>query len=101
MVTITNDMVTVTVTRGAYENIYAKQGFTEVVAKAESDNKKHVDKHKLTDDEFVDKLDEKPISSWDKAEIRRYADIFGIDLSGTKNISEARDLIRDFKSEAK
>jgi hypothetical protein len=53
----------------------------------------------MTDDEFIEHLEEKPLNKWNKAEVKRYAEVFGIDISGTKSIVEARDVIRLFKSE--
>ena len=87
MVTITNGTDVYTVTRGAFESIYAKQGFSiyEPSKNAERVDEKH---NELTDDEFIEKLEEKP-----------YAEIFGIDISGTRNIDEARDIIREFKAD--
>ena len=98
MVTITNGTDVYTVTRGAFESLYAKQGFEicKQRKKAEHVDEKH---DELTDDEFVEKLEEKPLAEWGKIEVKRYAEIFGIDISGTKNIDEARDLIREFKAD--
>lgn len=98
MVTITNGTNVYTVTRGAFESLYAKQGFKvcEQSKKAEHVDEKH---DEPTDDEFVEKLEEKPLAEWGKTEVKRYAEIFGIDISGTKNIDEARDLIREFKAD--
>lgn len=101
MVTITNGTNVYTVTRGAFESIYSKQGFKiyEPSKKAEYVDEKLEEFEELTDDEFVEKLEEKPLSEWNKTEVKRYAEIFGIDIYGTKNIAEARDLIREFKAD--
>lgn len=98
MVTITNGTDVYTVTRGAFESIYAKQGFSiyEPPKDAERVDEK---RDELTDDEFIEKLEEKPLANWNKTEVKRYAEIFGIDISGTRNIDEARDLIREFKAD--
>lgn len=98
MVTITNGTDVYTVTSGAFESIYAKQGFSiyEQSKNEERVNEKH---NELTDDEFIEKLEEKPLAKWNKTEVKRYAETFGIDISGTRNIDEARDLIREFKAD--
>lgn len=93
---ITDGVSEIEVSQGAFENIYSKQGFTEVkhelVEEAEPVEK--------TDEEIAADIEEKPLSTWDKADIKKYADVYGIDLSGTKNIEEARDIIREFRDEA-
>ena len=98
MVTITNGIDVFTVTNGAFESIYKKQGYT--VYDPSEKVKAEPEKAEQTDDEFVEKLEEKPLSHWNKNEIKRYASIFGLDISKTKNISEARDIIREFKEES-
>ena len=97
MVTITNGKEVFSVTKGAFESIYKKQGFKIAKAKKEKPVEEKTKHNELTDEEFVEKLDEKPLNSWSKVEVKRFASIFGIDISATKNINEARDLIRDFK----
>lgn len=99
MVTITNGTDVYTVTSGAFESIYAKQGFSiyEPSKNAERADEKH---NELTDEEFIEKLEEKPLANWNKNEIKRYASVFDLDISKTKNISEARDIIREFKEES-
>lgn len=95
-VRITDGVSEIEVSQGAFENIYSKQGFTEVkhepVEEAEPTEK--------TDEEIAADIEEKPLSTWDKADIKKYAEVYGIDLSGTKNIEEARDIIREFRDEA-
>lgn len=97
MVTITNGKDVFTVTNGAFSAIYKKQGFT--IYDPSKKTKKNVETaSEMTDDEFVELLEEKPLNKWNKTEIKRYAEVFGIDISGTKSISEARDIIRQFRS---
>ena len=98
MVTITNGKDIFTVTNGAFNAIYKKQGFT-VYDQSNKEKPKHEYASEMTDDEFVEHLEEKPLNNWNKTDVKRYAEIFGIDISGTKNIDEARDIIREFKSE--
>ena len=95
-VSITDGISEIEVSQGAFENIYSKQGFTEV----KHEPVEEVESVEKTDEEIAADIEEKPLSTWDKADIKKYADVYGIDLSGTKNIEEARDLIREFRDEA-
>lgn len=99
MVTITNGKQVFTVTNGAYREIYAKQGFSIYDPSKPSATEK-AEPTELDDDSFVEAVEEKPISKWSKAEVRRYAEVFGIDISGTRNVSEAKALVREFRAEA-
>ena len=101
MIKITNGIVTFEVTRGAYDGIYSHQGFKPVEEVAEE---KVVaageDADNRTDDEkFADELVEKPISQWNKEEVKRFAAIRDIDISGTKNANEAKEIIKQFLAE--
>ena len=100
MVTITNGVDVFTVTRGAFDNIYSKQGYVECGKDKPAETAKQGASVHTTDDAFVDEVEKKPIASWNKMEIKRYARIFGIDISQTKSINEARDLVKSFMDEA-
>ena len=41
-------------------------------------------------------LEEKPIGQWSKDEVKTYAEYRGIDLKGTKNVNEAKELIKQY-----
>lgn len=98
MVTITDGSKVYTVTNGAFKSVFEKQGFK--IYKPEQKKAEKVEtKAEVTDDEFLEKLEEKPLNKWNKEEVKKYAELFGINISGTKNIGEARDLIRKFKSD--
>ena len=102
MVKITNGIVTFEVTRGAYDGIYSHQGFKPVneVKKAEEKVAAGEGVDNRTDDEkFADELVEKPISQWNKEEVKRFAAIRDIDISGTKNANEAKEIIKQFLTE--
>lgn len=99
MVTITDGKQVFTVTNGAFREIYSKQGFS-VYDPSRPTVAEKAEPTELSDDDFVEAVEEKPISKWSKAEVRRYAEVFGIDISGTKNVSEAKTLIKDFRAEA-
>lgn len=100
MVKITNGIVTFEVTRGAYDGIYSHQGFKPVKEVAEKKVAADEDVDNRTDDEkFADELVEKPISQWNKEEVKRFAAIRDIDISGTKNANEAKEIIKQFLAE--
>lgn len=100
MVKITNGIVTFEVTRGAYDGIYSHQGFKPVEEVAEEKVAADEDVDNRTDDEkFADELVEKPISQWNKEEVKRFAAIRDIDISGTKNANEAKEIIKQFLAE--
>lgn len=92
MVKITNFVNTFEVTQGAYDDIFKKQGFELV---EEEDKKETVEETKKTNEEaYIEELMEKPISQWNKEEVKTYASLKNIDISNTKNIGEARNIIK-------
>ena len=117
MVKITNFVNTFEVTQGAYDDIFKKQGF-ELVEEAPRKKKKATKKHvkeaveeveedeweeaeeatekdyKSEEEKYVEKLMEKPISQWNKEEVKAYASIKGLDISKTQNVGEARNIIK-------
>ena len=48
---------------------------------------------------LIDEIIEKPISQWNKEEIKKFAALKDIDISGTKNATEAKELIKQFLEE--
>lgn len=91
MVKITNFVNTFEVTQGAYDDIFKKQGFELV----KEDKKETVEETKKTNEEaYIEELMEKPISQWNKEEVKTYASLKNIDISNTKNIGEARNIIK-------
>jgi hypothetical protein len=109
MVKITNGVNVFEVTRGAFDGIYSRQGYTlmnEKKVKAEKEKKPELTPEKekkpeltpeKTDDEkFLEEIIEKPISQWNKEEVKRFAALKEIDISGTKNANEAKDIIKSF-----
>ena len=98
MLQITNGKDVVSVTRGAFEEIFEPQGYTIMKAqkgktKPETGGDSGGDG---ASDDQLKAIVEKPLSQWTKNEIKTFADAKGIDLSGTKNIQEAKDIIKDF-----
>ena len=99
MVKITNGLQTFEVTEGAFDSIYKPMGFTKVnegevkEAIAEEPVK---EPEKSEDEIFVEEILEKPIAQWSGKEVKKFAEIKGIDISGTKNANEAKDIIKEF-----
>lgn len=94
MVDITNLVDTYSVTKGAYEDIFKRQGFKPVKEEKE-DKKETVEETKKTNEEaYIEELMEKPISQWNKEEVKTYASLKNVDISNTKNIGEARNIIK-------
>lgn len=94
MIDITNSVNTYSVTKGAYEDIFKRQGFKPVEEEKE-DKKETVEETKKTNEEaYIEELMEKPISQWNKEEVKTYASLKNVDISNTKNIGEARNIIK-------
>lgn len=97
MVKITNGVNVFEVTRGAFDGIYSRQGYTildekNAVAAAETFDVPV----KTEDEKFLDEVVEKPVSQWNKEEVKRFAALKEIDITGTKNVNEAKEIIKDF-----
>lgn len=97
MVKITNGVNVFEVTRGAFDGIYSRQGYTIVSKKkAEQDVKQFKAPERTEDEIFVEEILEKPISQWSKDEVKRFAALKEIDITGTKNVNEAKEIIVNF-----
>ena len=97
MVKITNGVNVFEVTKGAFDGIYSRQGYKLVDEKAEAKTPETpAAPEKSEDDIFVEEILEKPISQWNKEEVKRFAAIKEIDISGTKNANEAKEIIKSF-----
>ena len=113
MVKISNGEVTQIVSRGAFETQYKRLGFQIVGDNKTTEVKKAVDEnsdvHVNSDDDFDDVADsdtedgddfeellEKPISQWNKTEVKDFATAKGIDIHGTKNANEAKEIIKKY-----
>lgn len=116
MVKISNGEVTQIVSRGAFDTQYKRLGFQIVednkvveiqkeVKKAAEEKKPEV--HVPDDDDFdadaaddteddFEELLEKPISQWNKTEVKDFAAAKGIDIHGTKNANEAKEIIKKY-----
>ena len=99
MVKITNGVNVFEVTRGAFDGIYSRQGYTIMNEKDAKDAKTpEAPKapEKTEDEIFVEEILEKPISQWNKDEVKRFAGIKEIDITGTRNANEAKEIIKSF-----
>lgn len=95
MVKITNGVNIFEVTRGAFDGIYSRQGYT--ILNDQVPGQQAIQEPEKTEDEkFIDEIIEKPISQWNKEEVKRFAALKGIDITGTKNANEAKEIIKSF-----
>lgn len=96
MVKITNGVNVFEVTRGAFDGIYSRQGYTIINEKTASVEEAANIPEKTEDEKFLDEIIEKPISQWNKEEVKRFAALKEIDITGTKNANEAKEIIKGF-----
>lgn len=115
MVKISNGEVTQIVSRGAFDTQYKRLGFQIVGDNETAEVKKVVEENKPEakvpdDDDFdadaadddtedgddFEELLEKPISQWNKTEVKDFAAAKGIDIHGTKNANEAKEIIKKY-----
>ena len=94
MVKITNGVNVFEVTRGAFDGIYSRQGYTIIDENKKDEINDAVEKSE--EESFIDEIIDKPISQWGKDEVKRFASIKDIDITGTKNVSEAKEIIKHF-----
>lgn len=107
MMKITNGISVFEVSKGAYEEIYSKQGFkpfddenTNGKEKAQNKGKNESPVGASDDEKFLETIQEKPLSQWNKTEVKKFAALNGIDISGTKNANEAKAIIKEFMEES-
>lgn len=107
MMKITNGISVFEVSKGAYEEIYSKQGFkpfddenTNGKEKVKNKGKNESPDGASDDEKFLETIQEKPLSQWNKTEVKKFAALNGIDISGTKNANEAKAIIKEFMEES-
>lgn len=99
MVKITNGVDTFEVTHGAFKTVFKPQGYYLIygepkVSQDVPGEPEHIDE--VNEDEaFVESVVEKPIGSWSKAELKRFTDIKGIDISGAKSVADVREVVKN------
>lgn len=98
MIKITNGTTVMEVSHGAYQQIYRLQGYVPYQdgAKQAEPAAAPAAPEKSEDEKFIDEVMEKPISQWNKDEVKRFAALKEIDITGTKNANEAKDRIKEF-----
>lgn len=100
MVTIKNGDNIHVVTEGAYKEIFSRLGYEIVSDKEEVsiETPIDVDDNAMSEEdmEFILGVEEKPISQWSKTEVKKYAELKRIDITGTKNVNEAKAIIKEF-----
>lgn len=96
MLKITNGVNVFEVTRGAFDGIYSRQGYRVMKEHAPEVDEQPKAPEKSDDELFIESTIEKPISQWNKDEVKRFAAIKGIDISGTKSAGEAKEIIKTF-----
>lgn len=103
MVVITNGINEFEVSRGAYESIFQKQGYSIIVdAEAEAvedNNDAEATEHAEHVDKDAEALMEKPISQWTKNEVKSFIDKKRIDVSGITSFNEVKDRVRKYIEE--
>lgn len=95
MLRITNGRDVFEVSSGAFSTIYKKQGFR--VLEENNGSTAVATQQAVVENveaESEDALEEKPISQWSKAEVKSYAEKHNIDLTGTRNVNEAKEIIK-------
>lgn len=100
MVTIKNGNNIHVVTEGAYKEIFSRLGYEIISGKEEVsiETPIDVDDNAMSEEdmEFILGVEEKPISQWSKTEVKKYAELKRIDITGTKNVNEAKAIIKEF-----
>lgn len=110
MIKITDGTEIYEVTCGAFETVYKPMGFYEFEGKPAEhvddtvedvvdEPEQEVEDEQPDDDAWCDELEKKPIGQWNKSEVKQYASIKGIDITGTKSINEAKDRIKAAREE--
>lgn len=96
MIKVTNGELTVETTNGAYNGVLKSLGYWPV-----EEQKQVVEDNSNEDDseQFVNDLLEKPISEWNKDELKRFTEIKQIDTSKAKNVAAVKEIIKQWLDE--
>lgn len=116
MIKCTNGMTVIEVTEGAYNTIFKDQGYRPIVDEvktsvetpvetpvednSEDESEEQVDTSETDEKDEIDSLLEKPISQWSNNEVKAFAEAKEIDITGTKNVKEAKNRIKKFLEDA-
>lgn len=96
MVKITNGVNIFEVTKGAFDGIYSRQGYRLMDDEKPIAEDVNRELEKIEDELFIEGILEKPISQWNKDEVKMFAELKEIDITGTKNAGEAKERIKEF-----
>lgn len=108
MIKITDGKTVIAVTHGAFDGIYRSLGFrpydgeqlkpVEIEVEDVSVEEKAAEVEEADEAEeeaiFPDEILEKPISQWTKANLKQYADFYGLDISNAKKVEEVREIVK-------
>lgn len=98
MIKITNGVMVIEVTKGAFEGVFKSQGYYPVNDNKNANRKREAAEEANEErdaDEFAD-LVQKPIGQWTKQEVKDFAAAKSIDISKTKNANEAKAIISEY-----
>lgn len=101
MIKISNGRMQARVTRSAYEEVFKKQGFkiideSKMAASESASTPASSNKGKKSEDEVeLEQILSKPVSSWNKSELKFVARMKGIDISGASTVSEVKEIIKE------
>lgn len=99
MVKCTNGIYTFYVTEGAYDSYYKPQGYRAIATEDNVSVQKEIVLDEPDDDgDDFDNLMEKPISQWTKQEVKDFAAAKDIDISNTRNVGQAKEVIKEYLS---
>lgn len=99
MVKITNGVNTFEVTNGSFRNTFKNLGYRIIQVEDQISDEDRITSDEVAenkDEVFCKELEEKPVSQWNKSEIKKYAALKCIDISNTKNAGEAKEIIVKF-----
>lgn len=88
----TSDVITDDGNKNVNEDVDGNNVSNDVGNTDDNDN----GNEKSDDDKYCEEILEKPIAKWSKEEIKKFAEIKEIDITGTKNAGEARDRIKAY-----
>lgn len=113
MVKITNGIDILEVSKGAFSDIYSRQGYRLVNEKSsKKSNDKEIDEEideeiieqEIDEEEaaiFLESLALAPVSKWTKEDVKKYVQITGIDTSSANSFKEAKEIVKEHLESSK
>ena len=93
MLKIKKDNIVLSVLRPAYESIYKKQGFEIINEDKKAIKSVSKTNEKISNENFLTSILEKPISSWNKKEVIKFSKLKSIEI-GDKTVDELKEEIK-------